>query len=1230
MPCLAVAGLLAFVGPGSGSAAAQRRAAIPEPPVSERASAVCWAPRLEGGPLRVLFIAPRATLLDAAQLADRLPLRLDIVPLWGTDRLGCPPAVEHLHPECTAEAVAANLRKRLSRASGLVVLANVSISILPDDVQDLLMARVRAGTGLLLAHHREGLTDAFRDFLDHAAPLESVEPIVRGTGHQATPEWRGGLDFVAAATVGNGRVVQLNYPGGRPLSHCLLPELQQPAQAAPEFLDNYFSLVAKAARWAAGREPSVRIDRVVSAEPAVPATGDLLPGMTEDDVRQVRATVSRRLDRSFALYLDRPAPRAYDVRVQLRQPGRNWRDWRDSPEPIARGAESHRISVSPVPGQSFLDVWVFSGGNVVDWHTEAITIEARPDFQDLRLSKDAVAPNDVVQAHLILRPLYRAGPDEPSSVVGMRAVDPWGRLVAERFHRAPADAGAFSADLGLADLLAPHVRVQVYAFSADPRRDQFADWDLRHAAFEAVSLPVRHTFSPPPFSIVVPGAGCAEYNARRRHERLRAAGVDSLDVAASFDSALYVPQAGLQPVFRIEEDWTSETVERMALEEMPADTLARAPGLEALRRSVAAVRNGATALVMVGGDGALEEIGASLVRSPGALEGFVRSLRDAFGDDIAALNANWGARFADWADLERAVEQGDDANARMALLRYTEPMPARVLRNARALAATQIPGALLGISSDVGASAPPVDWFDIARAADVFFVSPEPVTVAKLRAYRRGDTFTALRCVGAHDPVTARWLPWYALLHGFRGVAWGSAPDPSLPDGDDPLVTHDGRLEPGFAALVGETAVLRRGVATLLSRAERAGSRVAVYDSRPSLLHDAARGVSETADAQRAVVRLLEHLGVAFDFVSPGATSSHGLREYRALVLPSVRIMSDAETAAVRAFHATGGSLVADVLPGLSDEYGRPREASPLADLFGVTRGPGSADEPAPTDATVTLAFDGAPVTETLSGVAPDPACIAADAAATGVAGEFPVWFLKEHADRFALLLAHPFPDYPAPADTGSARALRKLLLSVLHRAQVTADPALSLDSGEAFPGIVARFQYGSAEILALLPSPDCGSRLKLRLEFPAGAHVHDLLAGSRVTRPRRVTANASAGAPRVFSIMPYRVNQVLAAMPESVVAGSRLPVRVRVVTDGALAQEHIVHLTLAPVSGDPLPMYSQDVVCPGGAGDAFLPLALDQAPGLYLLTARDVLTGLVHEKMVKVLPRFALSDDAG
>jgi len=87
-------------------------------------------------------------------------------------------------------------------------------------------------------------------------------------------------------------------------------------------------------------------------------------------------------------------------------------------------------------------------------------------------------------------------------------------------------------------------------------------------------------------------------------------------------------------------------------------------------------------------------------------------------------------------------------------------------------------------------------------------------------------------------------------------------------------------------------------------------------------------------------------------FIREGGLKTLGLE---VLILPGAQAMDAKVAAEIDAWVAGGGTLVAAEVPGLLDEYGRPREASPLAKVLGA----------AP-DGTVSEAVKGTPLTVTI------------------------------------------------------------------------------------------------------------------------------------------------------------------------------------------------------------------------------------------------------------------------
>jgi hypothetical protein len=76
----------------------------------------------------------------------------------------------------------------------------------------------------------------------------------------------------------------------------------------------------------------------------------------------------------------------------------------------------------------------------------------------------------------------------------------------------------------------------------------------------------------------------------------------------------------------------------------------------------------------------------------------------------------------------------------------------------------------------------------------------------------------------------------------------------------------------------------------------------------------------------------------AFDFVHEDRFDSERLKQYRALLLPNIAMLSDRQCDQLRAYVRNGGSLVASFETSLYDENLNPRADFALGSLFGVSR----------------------------------------------------------------------------------------------------------------------------------------------------------------------------------------------------------------------------------------------------------------------------------------------------
>jgi hypothetical protein len=135
---------------------------------------VQWGARLDGGAIRVVFIAPRFAAHDVEEVAQRLQIKQQTVRVSSSTLLA--------EPNQASETILQDLRSALSKDFDVLVIGNINLGILPEDVLETIESRVAEGKGLVLANHRDGVPEKLAEFLRNKQPAESSADITRGVG----------------------------------------------------------------------------------------------------------------------------------------------------------------------------------------------------------------------------------------------------------------------------------------------------------------------------------------------------------------------------------------------------------------------------------------------------------------------------------------------------------------------------------------------------------------------------------------------------------------------------------------------------------------------------------------------------------------------------------------------------------------------------------------------------------------------------------------------------------------------------------------------------------------------------------------------------------------------------------------------------------------------------------------------------------------------------------------
>lgn len=326
--------------------------------------------------------------------------------------------------------------------------------------------------------------------------------------------------------------------------------------------------------------------------------------------------------------------------------------------------------------------------------------------------------------------------------------------------------------------------------------------------------------------------------------------------------------------------------------------------------------------------------------SPTSLAGFRDWLRGVY-PSLDALNAEWESSFAAWHDVTpmtttEALRAKGSVAGWMDFKEWMDEAFARAIRAGTDAVHAANPGALAGIE---GAQIPGWGGYDYTRlpqAVDVMEIYEAGGNIDLVRGL--APELVLLTSVGS-DAGGARsgHAVWRAALQGTRGVIlWDDKR--SLPDGAE------------WRGVLDACRALRAGIGARLIAATPRREPVAVLYSPASfrvqwLLDRRAEGGDWTrrgagvefreegpvrAAFHHAVSTLL-HRAVTPHFLTPRTLAAGGLDGVRVLVLPRAIALSDAEAAAIGAFVARGGAVIADGAQGEFDGHGKRRPRAVLA-----------------------------------------------------------------------------------------------------------------------------------------------------------------------------------------------------------------------------------------------------------------------------------------------------------
>lgn len=413
---------------------------------------------------------------------------------------------------------------------------------------------------------------------------------------------------------------------------------------------------------------------------------------------------------------------------------------------------------------------------------------------------------------------------------------------------------------------------------------------------------------------------------------------------------------------------------------------------------------------------------------------------------------------------------------------------------------------------------------------------------------------------------------------------------------------------PAVKEIIADTRIVREGLGDVLLRCEMLDDGVGMLYSQPSAYAAKIQGSDTYASYEGAHVAWhnnLRDLGLQFRYVTDRQLRLGEFKpdQFKVMILPFIQALGPQEAKVLREFVAAGGTLLADVRPGVYDGHCKPLAAGVLDEVFGLQR---EASSPAAlAEGTVKVTAGGVTAEVALTGLKVDRAVRLAGATAGGKAGETPLLLVNKFGKGQAILLNFPLSSYPLLSSPGTSEAAAEVLAGVLALGEVRPAVQLHNAAGQRVRNVeVTRWRNGNDEVVSVFRH--FGAAEPARITFTRDVQVADLKARRDLGRGRSFP----------LTITPYRA-VMLAACEQAPVAlevtadratlsrGQQLTVKV---TAPRARGQRGVWLQVKQPDGTPAAWLDRVVVTDRRGAEVTLPLAYNDPAGVWTVTATDLL----------------------
>jgi len=447
---------------------------------------------------------------------------------------------------------------------------------------------------------------------------------------------------------------------------------------------------------------------------------------------------------------------------------------------------------------------------------------------------------------------------------------------------------------------------------------------------------------------------------------------------------------------------------------------------------------------------------------------------------------------------------------------------------------------------------------------------------------------------------------WRMITRGMTSVWWWRW---------DNIGRFHGLLAPNFAPfpaireLMDDTKIVRDGLGTLLMHSEMLDDGIAILHSQPSVYAnriEPSESYGKYTDAHAAWHSAIRELGLQFRYVTDRMLrlGEFDAQKYKLLILPQSEAIGPKEAEAIKRFVQKGGTVIADIRPGLYDNHCKPQKIGPLDELFGLERIDNV--EAATADGHIKGAVGDAEIALSPENIKFDPAVCLADATALGKAEDSPLLVKHKVGKGWAVLLNFSMSTFPNLGDRKTPEAAAELMKQFFALGGVQPKLALQDADGSRARNVeLVRWKDRGIDIIALFRESGEGEMVTVAL--PEARHVYDLRNHTYLGLTKDFTAEIIPSRANLFVITPHELPPAqITIRPKNAIPGE--VVRAKIEVPNAIGQ-HALRIRATTPEGQPADWLDQVVLTNSEGVEVEIPIALNDPKGIWTIRAVDMFT---------------------